>query len=325
MTGRCAVVFGGAGFIGCHLLKRLVDGRCYNRLYSVDIARPRFTNEGVNHVNFDIRKAIPTDLCGEGPFDIFNLAAVHTTPGHEDWEYYWTNVAGATNVCRFASEVSAERLLFTSTMMVYGPTEAPKDEDAVLEPVNAYGRSKILAEGIHRLWQAERPDLRRLTIVRPGVIYGLAERGNFTRLSRALRQRRFVYPGRTDTIKACGYIEDLVSAMIKVADHNQDVILYNFCHPQRYTSKDICSAFSRVAGYAEPKIVLPFWLLTFIALAFESLSTLGIKTDINRARVKKLYESTNMVPTRLIKMGFEYQFDLITSLEDWKRVSPDFD
>jgi nucleoside-diphosphate-sugar epimerase len=325
MTGRCAIVFGGAGFIGCHLLKRLVDSRCYDRLYSVDIARPRFTNGGVNYVNFDIRKAIPADLCGEGPFDIFNLAAVHTTPGHEDWEYYWTNVVGATNVCKFASEVSAERLLFTSTMMVYGPTEAPKDEDAVLEPVNAYGRSKILAEGIHRLWQAERPDMRRLTIVRPGVIYGLAERGNFTRLSRALRQRRFVYPGRTDTIKACGYIEDLVSAMIKVADHDQAVILYNFCHPQRYTSKDICSAFSRVAGYAEPKIVLPFWLLTLIALAFESLSTLGIKTDINRARVKKLYESTNMVPTRLIKMGFEYQFDLITGLEDWKRLSPDFD
>jgi GlcNAc-P-P-Und epimerase len=325
MTGRCAIVFGGAGFIGCHLLKRLVDGRCYNRLYSVDIAPPRFTNERINYVNFDIRKAIPADLCGEGPFDIFNLAAVHTTPGHEDWEYYWTNVAGATNVCRFASVVSTERLLFTSTMMVYGPTEAPKDEDAVLEPVNAYGRSKILAEGIHRLWQAERPDTRRLTIVRPGVIYGLAERGNFTRLSRALRQRRFVYPGRTDTIKACGYIEDLVSAMIKVADHDQDVILYNFCHPQRYTSKDICAAFSRVAGYAEPKVVLPFWLLTLIALAFESLSTLGIKTDINRARVKKLHESTNMVPTRLMKMGFEYQFDLIASLEDWKRVSPDFD
>ena len=325
MTGRCAIVFGGAGFIGCHLLKRLVDSRCYDRLYSVDIARPRFTNGGVNYVNFDIRKAIPADLCGEGPFDIFNLAAVHTTPGHEDWEYYWTNVVGATNVCKFASEVSAERLLFTSTMMVYGPTEAPKDEEAVLEPVNAYGRSKILAEGIHRLWQAERPDMRRLTIVRPGVIYGLAERGNFTRLSRALRQRRFVYPGRTDTIKACGYIEDLVSAMIKVADHDQAVILYNFCHPQRYTSKDICSAFSRVAGYAEPKIVLPFWLLTLIALAFESLSTLGIKTDINRARVKKLYEFTNMVPTRLIKMGFEYQFDLITGLEDWKRLSPDFD
>jgi len=67
------------------------------------------------------------------------------------WEYYWTNVHGATNVCKFASDVGADYLLFTSTMMVYGPTEAPKDEDSLVEPVNAYGRSKILAEGIHRL------------------------------------------------------------------------------------------------------------------------------------------------------------------------------
>ena len=190
-------------------------------------------------------------------------------------------------------------------MMVYGPTEAPKDEDALLEPVNAYGRSKILAEGIHRLWQAERPDKRRLTIVRPGVIYGLAERGNFTRLSRALRQRRFVYPGRTDTIKACGYVGDLVASMIQIGERNEGVFLYNFSHPQRYTTKDICAAFAKVAGYREPRIVVPFWLLGLAAFAFELLSWLGIKTDINRARVRKLYQSTNMVPKRLPEAGFK--------------------
>ena len=143
-------------------------GRLYEALYSVDIAEPRFPVAGVNLVSFDIREPIPAKLCGDGPFDIYNLAAVHTTPGHEDWEYYWTNVRGATNVCRFASELDAAHILFTSTMMVYGPTEAPKDEDAALEPVNAYGRSKILAEGIHNLWQAERPELRRLTTVPAG-------------------------------------------------------------------------------------------------------------------------------------------------------------
>jgi len=64
--------------------------------------------------------------------------------------------------------------------------------------------TKILAERIHRLWQTEGAASRRLTIVRPGVIYGLAEGGNFTRLARALKHRRFVFPGRTDTIKAHG-------------------------------------------------------------------------------------------------------------------------
>jgi nucleoside-diphosphate-sugar epimerase len=150
-----AIVFGGAGFIGCHLLRRLDKERRYEKLFCIDVQKPRFVVPGVQYIDFDIRESIP-DLCGAGPFEIFNLAAVHTTPGHDDWEYYWTNVKGATNICKFASDVDADYVLFTSTMMVYGPTEAPKDEDALLEPVNAYGRSKILAEDIHRLWQHER-------------------------------------------------------------------------------------------------------------------------------------------------------------------------
>ena len=327
MAGRKAIVFGGAGFIGCHLLKRLAAEQVYDKLHSVDIVAPRFSVPGVDLVHFDIRQPIPPKLCGEGPFDIYNLAAVHTTPGHEDWEYFWTNVHGATNVCRFASEIGAERILFTSTMMVYGPTEAPKDEEAVLEPVNAYGRSKILAEGIHSLWQAERPQSRRLTVVRPGVIYGLEERGNFTRLSQALKGRRFFFPGRTDTIKACGYVEDLVSSMLYMQERNEAVTLYNFCHPERYTIADICTTFASVGGYPKPRFVIPFWVLGLAAFGFEVLSALGLKSDINRARVRKLYESTNMVPRRLPEAGFAYAYDLKSGLEDWKRSSrmQDFD
>jgi len=327
MNGRKAIVFGGAGFVGCHLLRRLAHERRYDQLCSVDIRPPRFVVEGVRIVNFDIRDPIPAQLCGEGPFDIFNFAAVHTTPGHEDWEYYWTNVLGATNICRFAGETGAERLLFTSTMMVYGPTEAPKDEDAPLEPVNAYGRSKILAERIHRLWQTEGAASRRLTIVRPGVIYGLAEGGNFTRLARALKHRRFVFPGRTDTIKACGYVEDLVSSMLYMQDRTESVVLYNFCHPQRYTSADICFAFTNVGGYAVPRLVVPVLLLGLAALGFEVLAALGLKTDINRARIRKLYQSTNMVPRRLPEAGFNYRYDLPAGLAAWRAASQaaDFD
>jgi GlcNAc-P-P-Und epimerase len=322
-----AIVFGGAGFVGCHFLRRLVENKRYDCLYSVDIREPRFTSKQVNYLHFDVCYPIPSHLCGQGRFDIFNFAAIHTTPGHEEWEYYWTNVNGAANICKFASDVGAEYLLFTSTMMVYGPSEAPKDEDSALEPVNAYGRSKILAERIHQLWQSERPEKRRMTIVRPGVIYGLAEGGNFTRLSRALRQRRFAYPGRTDTIKACGYVEDLVSSMIEMRDRKEALLLYNFCHPQRYTSKDICSAFAKVASYPEPRVVVPFWLLQFAAAVFEVLSRFGLKTDINRARVRKLYQSTNMVPKRLQKIGFNYRYDLIAGLVAWKQSSKvtDFD
>jgi hypothetical protein len=72
---------------------------------------------------------------------------------------------------------------------------------------------------------------------------------------------------------------------------------------------------------------VPFWLLSSAAFAFEALSNAGLKTDINRARVRKLYQSTNMVPKRLQEVGFKYRYDLAAGLSAWKQSSRmgDFD
>lgn len=321
---RKAIVFGGAGFIGSHLIRQLHEGGEYDEIFCVDIATPRFKTDGASYVNFNVLEPIPADLCGTGPADIFNLAAVHTTPGHEDWEYYWTNIHGASHVCRFASAVGCQSLVFTSSISVYGPSEEQKDETSKLEPTSAYGRSKLLAEGVHKLWQSEQPTTRRVTIVRPAVIYGHTERGNFTRLAGLLSRGRFVYPGRKDTIKSCGYVKDLIRSMLFMRSHNDGVATYNFCRPERYTSEQICAAFGKVAGYAAPRIVAPMWLIELAALPFEIVSALGFKNDINRERVRKLFNSTNIYPKRLLDEGFDFRYDIVGSLADWKTTSADF-
>ncbi len=316
------VVFGGAGFIGSHLLQRLAADNPRSELYSIDINSPRFSVPGVRYINHDVRQPIPADIAGTAPALIFNLAAVHTTPGHEDWEYYWTNVLGANHVCQFATECGSTDIVFTSSISVYGPSEAPKDEDCEPQPTTAYGRSKLMAESVQRLWQADERETRRVTIVRPAVIYGFTERGNFTRLATLLKRRRFIYPGRKDTIKSCGYVKDLVSSMLFMRQHTQGVATYNFCYPERYTSADICEAFGQVAGYPKPRAVAPIQLMLLGGLGFELLNAVGIKTNVNRARVKKLFHSTNIIPKRLNESGFKYAFDLRTSLSDWRSSSP---
>ncbi|UPK33901.1 NAD-dependent epimerase/dehydratase family protein [Bradyrhizobium sp. 186] len=321
-----AIVFGGAGFIGTHLMTRLVVSRSYNRIVSVDIGKPRAQVDGVEYVHHDVREPIDPKLGGGMPADIFNLAAIHVTPGHPEGDYYYTNVLGALNVCRFAKETGSRNVIFTSSISIYGPTEAPLDEDATPAPVSAYGRSKFSAEAIHRLWQSEAPD-RRLTIVRPAVIYGRYERGNFTRLSRLLERRAFIYPGRTDTIKSCGYVKDLVSSMLFMALRNDSLSIYNFCYEHRYTIGEICSAFSQAADYAKPTITIPIWLMNLAVLPFEILHAVGIKTGINRDRIRKLWFSTNILPKRLVASGFRFDYDLASSLAEWKQESSikDFD
>ncbi|HEY5211984.1 MAG TPA: NAD-dependent epimerase/dehydratase family protein [Acidobacteriaceae bacterium] len=317
---RAALVLGGAGFVGCHLLSYLASSGKYTKLVSGDIRSPRFVVPGVEYVEVDARMPIPDDIC-PGITEIFNLAAVHTTPGHEDWEYYWTNVLGATHVSDFARRSGVSNVVFTSSISVYGDGEEMKDEDSPLIPNSAYGRSKLCAEKIHCLWQAEVPQSRRLVIVRPGVVYGYMERGNFTRLAELLQKNRFIFPGRTDTIKACAYVTDLVRSMMFMLDRPDKVITYNFCHAERYTTAQICEAFSQVAGYKRPRLTLPLTSMLIGGWIFEIMAKMGLKTTINRARVLKLVRSNNIAPKRLTEAGFAYSYDLNSSLADWQKNS----
>ena len=317
---KVAMVFGGAGFIGSHLLSYLASTGEYAELISADIGSSRFAVPGVKYHQIDVREPIPDGICF-GVTEIYNLAAVHTTPGHEDWEYYCTNVLGAVHIADFARRQGVKRLLFASSISVYATGEAEKDEDFTLRPESAYGRSKLFAEKIHIMWQAERPVDRKLAIVRPGVIYGYSERGNFTRLAKLLRRGYFVFPGRTGTVKACGYVKDLVRSMLFMLDRADPVMTYNFCHAEGYTTRQICDSFSRVAGYRRAKLILPLWPMLFAGWIFEVLSGLGLKSSINRARIWKLVKSNNIVPKRLVESGFTYRYDIEQALADWQGAS----
>ncbi|WP_062016801.1 NAD(P)-dependent oxidoreductase [Aureimonas sp. AU4] len=313
-----AVVFGGAGFIGTHLLRDL-KARGYHPLVSVDIAEPKRPVEGVEYRCHDLTQ--PLDPAAFPRFDeAFNLAAVHRTPGHEPHEYYLANLCGATNIVRFCRETGIERLVFTSSIAVYGPGEDLKDESTPPTPTSDYGRSKLLAEGVHREWQAG-AEARRLVIVRPAVVFGAGEGGNYTRLAQALRRGIFVYPGRRDTIKSGGYVGELVRTMRFALDRDEPVILYNFCYPDAYTIEDICRTFESVAGFKPPRGLVPLGVMNAAALPFEILNKAGLRNGIDRERIAKLVYSTRIHPGWLTQSGYRFESDLASALADWREQS----
>src|ERR1700744_4526311 len=240
------LIFGGSGFIGTHLSNYIASKNIPgDSIIKYDIGKKVSDDFEV----VDVRKPININIPDLSSSVIFNLAAVHTTPGHPDHEYFETNILGAENICSFARINKVNTIVFTSSIAPYGPSEDLKQESTIPMPNSPYGISKLTAEYIHKVWQAEDPDNRKLLIVRPGVVFGKAERGNFSRLYVSLKKKMFFYPGRKDTIKAAVYVKDVARILYEAQEAlGPGVYTYNLSYYPAPTIEEICSTMAEVTN-----------------------------------------------------------------------------
>ena len=322
------IIFGGSGFIGTHLIKLLKDEvvKDGDNIYDLDIVMPGEEGvvpgvvekiEGVNYIRLDVRKKIEFDFTPTKDDIIFNLAAVHRTPGHPDKEYFETNIYGAENVVDFAEEYGIKKILFTSSIAPYGAAEELKKETTLPTPNTPYGISKLVAEKIHIGWQGKEKD-RELTIVRPGIVYGKGEHGNMTRLYKGIKGHYYFYAGRKDTVKACVYVKELVRFMkYRIIDNNFDGYdIFNCTFEPAFTIEQICEAMKASTDLKGRKIPqIPGGLLMALARIIGPIG--GKKIGIHPARVKKLMVSTNISGEKLKNTDYKFHYTLEESFNDW--------
>ena len=321
------IIFGGSGFIGTHLIHLLNSEAVKpgDKIYDLDIVMPGEEgvvpgvvekNEGVEYIRLDVRKPIEFGFTPTPDDIIFNLAAVHRTPGHEDSEYFETNIRGAENVTAFAEKHGIKKILFTSSIAPYGAAEELKEETTLPTPNTPYGISKLVAEKIHEKWQ-EKDAERELTILRPGVVYGKGEHGNFTRLYWGIRKRYFFYTGRKDTIKACIYVKELVRFMkYRVIDNSfKGMDIFNCTFEPAYRIDQICEAMMAATDMKRYIPLVPGGLLMTAARILGPIG--GKKVGIHPDRVKKLMISTNISGKKLAASGYKFKYTFDESLRDW--------
>jgi nucleoside-diphosphate-sugar epimerase len=324
------IITGGTGFIGTHLTNLILAEHPDAKVWNLDIVKPGTPNPvvknykpavrdgetlGSTYVECDIRKPI-----GELPFTptaedvIFNFAAVHRTPGHEDIEYFETNIRGAENVCAFAEKYGIKNMVFTSSIAPYGASEQLKTEDTLPTPNTPYGISKLVAEKIHMAWQ-KGGEGRKLTIVRPGVVFGRGENGNFTRLYWGIRKHTFAYPGRKDTIKACVYVKELVRFILwNVEERKTSFDIFNCTFEPAYTIEQIVNAMKKVTGLTQFVPYIPNSIIMPIAACAKLV---GSPMGICPARVKKLQISTNICGKKMASSSYQFKLSFDEALKDW--------
>ncbi len=335
----CAVIFGGSGFIGCFFADHLLSNRSFDKVYLFDLESykdkpfPYRTELLARHagqleyVAGDVRKPIswtPTEQVSL----IANFAAVHREPGHEDFEYYETNLLGAEHVCAWAEQVGCNEIVFTSSISPYGPSEQQKDERSLPVPVTAYGGSKLVAEKIHQAWLAADRENRHLVIVRPGVVFGPGEGGNVSRLVKAVLRRYFFYMGNRDTRKAGTYVKELCAAMWWVLQRQKEQALhfslFNMSMNPGPSIQEYVETVCKVACVQRTIPGIPYPLLLTAAYGIDLLARpLGIKHPFSPVRIRKLVRSNNILPARLVELGYPYQYTLETAFSDWKTCCPE--
>ena len=312
MDGQTVLITGSSGFIRTHLARRLsAQGAS---LVCLDLKPPREELAGATYVTGDVRCL--DELTLPKIDRIFNLAAVHTTPGHPDHEYYDTNVWGAIQAVKLAERDGVRHITFTSSISVYGPSEDKKVETSEPAPVSAYGKSKLMAEEIHRGWLGHGED-RKLTIVRPAVVFGPGEGGNFTRMAALLKKGFFVFPGRRDTIKSCIYVEDLLELVLAAGATQASYELLNGAYRECPTLETIVTSlrdayFPSVKLYDVPQGV--------VMGAAKTLATFrGFGLGIHPDRVTKLVRSTYVYPGWAERNGLLEEGSFKAGLQRWAK------
>ena len=326
------IIFGGGGFIGSHLTTFLIENNLVKNVYIYDlnVSSDKYLKElnTLFNIQGDVTKPIsPRDFPSKVDL-IFNFAAVHREPGHENYEYFETNLLGAENITKFAEEVQCNQIIFTSSISPYGVSESIKDETTLPIPVTAYGSSKLVAEKIHLIWQAKDVDNRRLVIVRPGVVFGPGEGGNVSRLIKAVIGRYFFFMGNKATRKAGVYIKELCNAIwwvLQEQNKNGEMVsLFNMSMNPGPSIGEYVDSVCRTQGIKRFIPSIPYKVLISVAYLIDLLAKpLGIKHPFSPVRIRKLVRSNNILPTYLVNHDYQFKYTLDSAFADWKKSRPE--
>ena len=217
------LVTGVAGFIGSHLAKRLLP---YFTVIGVDnLQKGTLENipSSVVFIKDDLSSpsALLTALRPYQPFDaVFHLAG--QSSGERSFDYpsldLSSNLLSSLTVIELVNSLKIPLVVNASSMSVYGDSQSLATESLRPVPLSIYGHHKALAESyFESLCQARVVNIRMFNVYGPGQCLNDLKQGMVSIfLSMALKDRHIVVRGSLDRIRDFVYIDDVVSAWVRV-------------------------------------------------------------------------------------------------------------
>lgn len=214
-----AFVTGGSGFIGQHLVRSLVaKGYDVYALARSERSAGLLSALGATIVPGDINDVASMRAGMVGSDVVFHLAAWYEIGASQSFQAEAVNVAGTRRVLRLAHELGVPKIVYASTVMIFGDTHGELVDETYFSRgpfLTEYGRTKWLAH-----YKVALPLIEKgapIVIVMPGAVFGPGDPSILGQMMRFIYNGAPVLPG-ADTVLTYLYVDDAAEGFVLAAE-----------------------------------------------------------------------------------------------------------
>ena len=302
------LVTGATGFIGSHLVDRLVSHGCRVRcLVRKSSSFHYLPSSGVEFTHGDLVTGEGLREALRGVVTVMHLAGV--TKALSEEAYFAGNARATENLLACCGDVA--RFVHVSSLAAAGPSPngVPLSEEAEPHPVSAYGRAKLASE---RAVQTSEVAARTVT-VRPPVVFGPRD-GDVWQIFRTAAHGWMLQIGKQERFFSVVYVKDLVEGLVLAAERaNAAGRTYFLAHPKAVSWGEFGAAAAKPSGRRIHMIAAPQGAARAIGAAAEAWSHLSGKAGIlSREKVAEAdHRFWTCDPSRAREeLGFTAKYDL---------------
>lgn len=301
-------MIGASGFVGTRLLDLLSKDAEY-KLKNIDLEHSHFF-DGLTEIG-DVRDSAQLADKLKGADVVVLLAAKHRDDVTPVSLYYDTNVGGMKATLEAMEKDGIKRLIFFSSVAVYGLNKDNPNEESPKDPFNQYGKSKWEAEKVLQEWYKTHKDWN-IDIIRPTVIFGERNRGNVYNLLKQISSGKFLMVGNGRNVKSMAYVGNVVAFVKYMIDNvSEGYNEFNYIDKPDVNMNDLVNNVEHVLGKHIPSTHFPYWLGMLGGYCFDLLAKLtGKKLAISSVRVKKFCAVTQFDSSKAMSSGFVPPYSL---------------